>query len=96
MEKSNEILEFLQSYHNAECKAVGAGELATLFNTNKRGLRLIVTALRKEGKPICSSNYGYWYSDEAEDIDKTIARLEAQADNMIKAVAGLRKAKNRG
>lgn len=92
MDKEMEILEYLQEFHTSEGNAVSAGELSILFNLSKRGLRTVVTALRKECYPICSSNYGYWYSKEPEDIRKTVARLEAQVRNMELAVTGLKKA----
>lgn len=89
-DKSKEIQEYLQEFHKSEGKAVSAGDLATLFNLTKRSLRSVITELRKEHYPICSSNYGYWYSTDQEDIDKTVRRLETQADNMNRAVEGLR------
>ena len=92
MDKEMEILEYLQEFHKSEGNAVSAGELSILFNLSKRGLRAVVTALRKGYYPICSSNYGYWYSKEPEDIRKTVSRLEAQVKNMELAVTGLKKA----
>lgn len=90
-----EIVEYLQDFHKSENKAVSAGDLATLFNLTKRSLRTVVTDLRKESYPICSSNSGYWYSVNPEDIEKTARRLEAQAENMEKAVNGLRRSTER-
>ena len=92
MDKEMEILEYLQEFHKSEGNAVSAGELSILFNLSKRGLRAVVTALRKGCYPICSSNYGYWYSKEPEDIRKTVSRLEEQVKNMELAVTELKKA----
>ncbi len=91
MNKKVEILEYLQEFHTSENNAVSAGELSILFNLSKRGLRAVVTTLRKEHYPVCSSNCGYWYSKDSEDIRKTIARLEAQVSKMDLAIAGLEK-----
>lgn len=91
MEVGKRIVEYLQEFHNSEVRAVSAGELSTLFNITKRGLRAVVTELRKEHYPVCSSNHGYWYSEDPKDIQKTVARLEAQVINMEKAVKGLNK-----
>lgn len=45
------------------------------------------------GEPICSSNNGYWYSNDPEDLDRTIKRLSEQVKNMSRAVDGLYRAK---
>lgn len=95
MEKSTDLIEYLQENHTEENKAVGARELSILFNTTQRGIRALVTELRKEGYPVCSSNSGYWYSEDPEDIEKTVARMEAQMDKMEQAVAGLKAGKHR-
>lgn len=95
MSKGNEILNYLMDHHRSKEKAVSAVELSSMFNTTKRGIRSAVTELRKSGYPICSGNEGYWYSTEPDDLQATISRLEAQVDNMIRAVRGLKQAKNR-
>lgn len=86
----DEIKEYLETYCTDESNAISAGELATLFNTTKRWLRLIVQDLRANRVPVCSGNSGYWYSYNEEDIEKTVRRLEAQADNLERACRGLR------
>lgn len=93
MDKSGEILDYLKKYHNSKEKAINAGKLSTMFNTTKRGLRSIVTELRKNSFPICSGNVGYWYSKDLDDLDETIVRLGAQIYNMEKVVKGLTQAK---
>lgn len=93
MDKSEEILEYLREYHSSKERAIKAEKLSTLFNTTKRGVRLIVTELRKDSHPICSGNEGYWYSTDLDDLDKTIIRLGAQINNMEKVVEGLTQAK---
>lgn len=95
MEKSTDLIEYLQENHTEELNAVGARELSTLFNITQRGLRTLVTELRKEGYPVCSSNSGYWYSEDEEDIRKTVARMEAQMEKMEQAVTGLKTGKYR-
>jgi hypothetical protein len=62
-----------------------------LFNLKDKQLRNVVTVLRQEGKPICSSSYGYWYSRVPEDLEKTLHRLEAQVHNMNFSIAGLKR-----
>ena len=90
MDKGKDLIDYLQECHFEESKAVSARELSTLFNVTQRGIRLLVTELRKEGYPVCSSNSGYWYSEDPEDINKTVSRMEAQIEKMAQAVAGLK------
>ena len=89
-----EIAEYLKEKSKTENEAVRAGDLGALFNLTKRGIRAIVTVLRQEGYPICSSNCGYWYGTDPADIEKTGNRLMAQAESMRKAAEGLYRGMN--
>lgn len=93
MSISADVAEYLKEYHSSEKTALKGRELCVLFNVTSKQVRNIVSELRQAGEPICSSNYGYWYSDDPEDLDRTIARLAAQVVNMERAIEGLRKAK---
>lgn len=90
---SNDVLEYLKDNHSNESNAIKGRELCVLFNVTSKQVRNIVNDLRQSGEPICSSNYGYWYSTDPEDLDSTIARLNAQVVNMQRAIDGLYKAK---
>lgn len=79
------------TYFVTECKT--CRELCELFNLHSKQVRNIVSDLRQDGEPICSSNYGYWYSKEPDDLDRTIKRLSEQVKNMSRAIEGLQKAK---
>ena len=92
MSKTHQMLDYLKEYHTTESKAVKGRELQTLFNLTDKQVRLVVSQLRQEGEPVCSSSYGYWYSTDPEDIWKTLHRLEAQVENMNVSITGLRKA----
>lgn len=84
------IAEYLKEYHKVEAQAIKGREIRILFNLcDDKQLRNIVTVLRQEGEPICSSSNGYWYSYEPEDLEKTIHRMEAQVFNMNRSIAGL-------
>lgn len=88
-----DITEYLKDYHNTEKTAIKGRDLCVLFNLHSKQLRNVVSDLRRDGKPICSSNAGYWYSEKAEDIDCTITRLSEQVKNMSRSIEGLYKAK---
>ena len=86
-----DIVEYLAGYHSTEDTAIKARELRALFNLQDKQLRNVISVLRQNGEPICSSSNGYWYSQEPEDISKTIRRMEAQVLNMRHSIAGLYK-----
>ena len=87
-----EILDYLKDYHTEEHKAVKGRELCVLFNLTDKQIRNVVSGLRQEGLPVCSSSCGYWYSEDPEDIEKTLRRLEGQVKNMNSSITGLKKA----
>lgn len=87
----SEILEYLKEWHTSENKAVKSRELCVLFNLTGKQLRNIVTNLRQDGEAVCSSSYGYWYSTDPEDVEKTLRRLEGQVKNMNVSIDGLKK-----
>jgi hypothetical protein len=86
-----DVVEYLKHYHTEESNTVKSRELRTLFNLTDKQVRNVVSSLRQEGEPICSSSYGYWYSNDPEDIRKTLKRLEGQVHNMDIAISSLRK-----
>lgn len=92
MSIAKEMLEYLKEFHKAENCAVKGRELRSLFNLTDKQVRNVVSQLRQDGKPVCSSSYGYWYSEDPDDIGRTIHRLDAQVENMSISIIGLRKA----
>lgn len=93
MSTEADIVEYLREYHNTENKAIKGRELCELFNLHSKQVRNLVNVMRQNGEPICSSNYGYWYSHNPDDLDRTIKRLDEQVKNMSFAIEGLYKAK---
>ena len=89
----NDIAEYLKEHHSTEETAVKSRDLCLIFNLmSNRHVRIIITSLRQEGVPICSSSYGYWYSKDPADVEKTLRRLEGQVKNMNISIMGLKKA----
>lgn len=87
----SDIAEYLREYHTDEINAVKGRDLCVLFNLTDKQVRNIVSGLRQDGEAICSSSYGYWYSTDPEDLEKTLRRLEGQVKNMNISIKGLRK-----
>lgn len=88
---AEEILEYLKIHHNTEKTAIKSGEIGEIFNLYKASLRETVNYLRSIGYPICSSSRGYWYSENPEDIEKTLTHLEGRIKGMNRAIAGLKR-----
>lgn len=84
-----DIAEYLADFHTTEDTAIKARDLRVLYNLQDKQLRNVISVLRQNGEPICSSSNGYWYSKEPEDISKTIRRMEAQVLNMRHSITGL-------
>lgn len=93
MSTEADIVDYLKEYHNKESKAIKGRSLCELFNLHSKQVRNLVSVLRQNGEPVCSSNNGYWYSNDPEDLDRTIKRLSEQVKNMSRAVDGLYRAK---
>ena len=92
MGTAHQMLEYLKDNHSTESTAVKNRDLRLLFNLTDKQVRNVVSRLRQEGEPVCSSSYGYWYSTDPDDIEKTLHRLEAQVENMNISITGLKKA----
>ena len=88
----NDIVDYLKRYHREEDNAIKGRDLRIVFNLKDRQLREVVSGLRQHGITICSSSQGYWYSEEPEDIIKTLRRLEGQVINMNNSIKGLKQA----
>ena len=86
-----EITEYLKEFHAEEKNAIKGRDLCVLFNLTDKQIRNVVTVLRQNGEAICSSSYGYWYSTDPEDLEKTLHRMEAQVSNMNYSIEGLKK-----
>ena len=89
MISAHQLLEYLKDHHREESVAIKNRELRSLFNLTDKQVRNVVSQLRQGGEPVCSSSYGYWYSTDPADIEKTLHRLEAQVVNMNISIKGL-------
>lgn len=77
--KEDAILKYIKNN-----KTVTVGELTRYFNySDNRQLRKAVESLRIKGEPICNSTKGYYYSENPEDVEKTINSFLKQANGLI-------------
>jgi hypothetical protein len=54
-----------------------------------RAVRRKISALRKEGYPICSGDMGYYYAENQKDINSTVGRLNDLMTGVSDARTGL-------
>ena len=84
-----DLVEYLKDYHTDEREAINCKELAQLYNVTSKQIRNIVSALRQDGAPICSSSAGYWYSEDRVDLLRTLNKIRSQIRNMERTAEGL-------
>jgi hypothetical protein len=80
--------EHLQEYHKGKEQAITAKNLL-MFGT-PREIRYLTNKARKEGFLICTSNRGYYYASNPEDVNGTINKLEAQVKECLEIIQVLR------
>lgn len=83
------ISKFLQTNHNSRSKAALSKQLEAAFSCKGTEIRKCINALRSRGVPICSCADGYFYSDKAEDILKTVKQLHSRISKIEQAKDGL-------
>ena len=88
-DKKTGILECLKKYHTGKRNAVHSAELQRLFSLDDRAVRRKISALRKEGYPICSGDVGYYYAENKKEINSTVSRLNELMTGVSDARTGL-------
>jgi predicted DNA-binding transcriptional regulator YafY len=68
-----------------------AKELGTLFGVDGATIRRIINEYRSDGIPICANHNGYYYSENPEEIVKTVASLKRRVASIQNAINGLLK-----
>lgn len=87
--KKSAILDHLRKHHTGMRNAVHSAELERLFSLDDRAVRRKISALRKEGYPICSGDMGYYYAENQKDINSTVGRLNDLMTGVSDARTGL-------
>ena len=91
MNKEKEIYEYLKQNHTGKENAVFSKALEQRFSMSDRSLRRVISALRRDGLPVCSGCKGYFLGSTQKEIDRTASWLNELAcgiadvqDNMEK------------
>ena len=88
------LLRYLKDRHTGEENAVFSRELEYMLDMSGRDIRRVISALRKDGVPICSDFHkGYYYAEKRSEIDSTLKGLGEHIEGVSDTVARLAKAK---
>ena len=82
----NNVIQLIISYDGNPISSVTLGKIFGISGTE---IRRIVNAARCDGCPICSCHKGYYYSENAEDIEHTVQSLQNRICGIQKAINGL-------
>ena len=96
MMDSNKIilLRYLKDRHTGEENAVFSRELEYMLDMSGRDIRRVISALRKDGVPICSNYHkGYYYAEKQSEIENTLKGLGEHIEGVSDTIARLTKAK---
>ena len=69
------LYNYLKKYHTGSQNAVICKQLQNKFKLPEGAIRGYVSKLRKDGIPICSCNYGYFYPETHLDVVDNVTRF---------------------
>lgn len=90
--KKKELYGHLFKYHRGKENAICCSQLSLRFRLDESIIRSMISKLRKEGVPICSCQYGYFYPESHSDVievvtrfSKYLATLSTTSSNLLKS-----------
>lgn len=84
----NDIITYLRKHSSFE-NPVSGGVLADKFGLTGQKVREYINQARRNGIPICSTRWGYFYSDDKAQIKKTIESMRGRIAAQEMAIDGL-------
>lgn len=82
-----QIAEYMRHIHGHATAEI----IANHFGDNPGHVQAAIGLARSKGYPICSDEQGFYWSEDEEDIRRTIAHLKQRIAYMQAAVDGLQK-----
>lgn len=83
---SESIIEYIKNNGDIPTSSY---KLSKMFGVSDVQIRKIINTARSNGCPICSNTNGYYYSENCNDIQKTINSLNHRTRGIQNAVNGL-------
>lgn len=75
-----------------EDNRITSTEIKKLIGLNGATIRKCINQMRANFIPIASDSRGYFFAENQQELDHTIAQINSRIHNMIKAREGLKKA----
>ena len=82
------IVNYIRNYASKE-EPITNREMSTALNLTEVCIRNKINKARCNGYPICSCDKGYYYSEDKQEILKTVQSLMHRTISVEKAVNGL-------
>lgn len=86
----NEIVQYLRVNSSPE-HPISGKDMANHFGITGVKVRRYINEARRDGVPVCSTRWGYYYSEEKEHIERTLASLRGRIISQENAITGLEK-----
>lgn len=83
------LLAYLEQFHKGEKNAVFSKKLEMVFFLTSRQIRGVVSRLQLQNQPICSSNNGYFYSENPKEIIRYVCHLRQRYSEISAVTKGL-------
>lgn len=83
-----QIIHYLRNVSSAENPIKGR-DIADHFGISGIDVRDAINKARRASIPICSSRFGYYYSEDKEDIKKTVESMRGRIVAQENAIVGL-------
>lgn len=84
----NDVTRYIRKTTSTE-KSVTGKDIANHLGITDVEVRRQVSEARSAGIPICSTQYGYYYSDDRTEIQKTVDFLRRRISSQERAISGL-------
>ena len=86
---SRNIAEYIEREKFTPEHPATAPQIATQFHIHPSIVRSCINLARITGIPICSNPKGYFYSNQREHVEATIANMENRINRQLQAINGL-------
>lgn len=88
--KDLSLEKLLRLIPKKENGTITARRLAEIAGCCESYIRKKINEARASGIPICSTRFGYYFSDRYEDISETVRFLTRRINTQLKAIDGLK------
>lgn len=85
----NPITRYIKAHSNGLKFPITSKQLSVVFEVSGTEIRRLINEARSAGDCICSCSSGYYYSEDQNDLSKTIDSLRGRISKQEQAIAGL-------